>query len=670
MTLRAMIRTLVVASLTLLVLPATALAGPAPRDDTSRPLVYVFVVDALDGDRVDQGRAPFLSSLLAGQGARATYYRESRSIMVAETNPNHVAMATGAYGKASGIPGNEFAVYGPPTRENGCPLASRINESQPPTTTSGETPACIVAETFFQTVARSPFPNQVTTAGIFGKPKLGRLFAARRANGTLEADYLWAPCEGEDDDPSYCADVPNNPINGTTLNDGIVMDEILRSVREGVPADGARKRPNMTFANLPNVDTTGHILGAGSAYDGAIGSADAELRRFVTQQRALGLWRRTVMIVLSDHSMDTTPVRTSLATTRFTPAGIDPDDYTIVQNGSLDLVYLNDRTSPGRFELLRRMRAAALGTVPGPLPLPLPRSRRSRRSRRRSTARPTRPMAARRTRSPARTPAGSSTARAPATWSSPTRSGARSATRSTRSTATTAGRRRATTSSRSSAAGRGVRQATRSGRVGPLFDDTLLNPGQAENVDVSPTVMRLLGRRAPQNNSGRFLAEAFDLSAIPGGGRPAVLAPRIVLTVDPRTARVNRRTRFVFRARAPLAAGTAPCAAGAQAAGCAQRAGTGTLRATANATVSFAGRTARTNSRGIAVITTTLRSSRGGSRARRARTCARARRASGSCAARARRAASPAAADRGRRAPGAYFFLRFFLLESLSLELS
>ena len=31
--------------------------------------------------------------------------------MVAETNPNHVAMATGAFGDRSGIPGNAFAVY-------------------------------------------------------------------------------------------------------------------------------------------------------------------------------------------------------------------------------------------------------------------------------------------------------------------------------------------------------------------------------------------------------------------------------------------------------------------------------------------------------------------------------------------------------------------------------
>jgi hypothetical protein len=82
--------------------------SPAPTvaDDPAKPLVYVFSLDAQDGDRaIDQGRAPFLGRLVRGEeGARATYYRESRGIMVSETNPNHTAMVTGAYGERSGIP--------------------------------------------------------------------------------------------------------------------------------------------------------------------------------------------------------------------------------------------------------------------------------------------------------------------------------------------------------------------------------------------------------------------------------------------------------------------------------------------------------------------------------------------------------------------------------------
>jgi len=98
-----------------------------------------------------------------------------------------------------------------------------------------------------------------------------------------------------------------------------------------------------------------------------------------------------------------------------------------------------------------------------------------------------------------------------------------------------------------------VRQQSLSGQAitsGPdIFDDTLANPGQAENVDVAPTVLRLLGRAAPAQSSGRFLAEAFDLSKILGAAQTAPQRlRRIRLTVTPSRVRAGRRVRFRFRA--------------------------------------------------------------------------------------------------------------------------
>jgi len=89
-----------------------------------RPIVYAVVIDGLDGDKVDEGKAPFISSLLGGH---ATYYRESRSIMIAETNPNHTAMMTGAYGNASGFPGNAFAIYAPLENAGSCQEIGRAS---------------------------------------------------------------------------------------------------------------------------------------------------------------------------------------------------------------------------------------------------------------------------------------------------------------------------------------------------------------------------------------------------------------------------------------------------------------------------------------------------------------------------------------------------------------
>ena len=362
-----------------------ALAAPA-RAQTQPPLVYVMVIDALDGDAVDAGNAPFIAALLRGDdGSSATYWRESRSIMIAETNPNHVAMATGAYGEASGIPGNAFAVRGNTTGES-CPDYPTLDGA--PVETTGQSPECLRAETFFRTVQRSPGADGVVTAGIFGKPKLARIFAGRSGD-RYDADYLWTPCLNGDTTP-YCKQVPARPNDDYALLDRQVMDEVLRTVRQGVPGDGktfagGSRRPNLTFANLPGVDSSGHGTGRGPTYDATVGQADAQIQRFVTQQKALGLWGRTVLLLLSDHSMATTPNKSSL-TARFTAAGIPSSDYTVVQNGSAAFVYANDWQSPGRFALLKRLREAALGTSVAPLAGPPAAARRSRRSAKRPGA--------------------------------------------------------------------------------------------------------------------------------------------------------------------------------------------------------------------------------------------------------------------------------------------
>jgi hypothetical protein len=89
--------------------------------------------------------------------------------------------------------------------------------------------------------------------------------------------------------------------------------------------------------------------------------ADDEIERLVGELRARGDWQRTVLILLSDHSMDTTLQKTNL-TSAFEDDGISGDDFVVVQNGSVDMVYLANRNAPGRFALLHRMRERALAT--------------------------------------------------------------------------------------------------------------------------------------------------------------------------------------------------------------------------------------------------------------------------------------------------------------------
>lgn len=506
-------RAAALAALLLLAGPAVAAAAQGPADDFTLPLVYVFSADALDGSRaIEQGLAPFTTSLVSGrQGGRGTYYRESRGVMVSETNPNHVAMATGAFGDTSGIPGNAFAVYDQEAKaacgadasgdEGGDPpgLPAEQNPTGPAAPTDGETAQCAIAESFFTALAKGDQRSRVTTAGIFGKPKLARIFATKRVAPPLyDADHLWTPCAGEGDDPDFCRPVPLNPINGYALDDGVVMDEVLRAVREGVPeSGGALNRPNLTFVNFPQVDGAGHAAGARLLYDTAVGLFDAQLQRFVEQQKALGLWDRTTIFLISDHSMDTTLQKTSLGQ-RFAPA--DADRVEIIQNGSVDMVYLKDRSAPDRFELLARLRATALGTEG--VDEALYRQANPADGGDAQTLDRVHPgwnIAGERT--------GDLfvTHDAAGAFSDPVNPlvGNHGSPLTTDNTfAVISG-------------GPQVRQQALSGEVGARFDDTLINEGQAQNVDVAPTVNALFGVQPPADNEGRVLTEAFDQTFVP-----------------------------------------------------------------------------------------------------------------------------------------------------------
>jgi arylsulfatase A-like enzyme len=198
-----------------------------------------------------------------------------------------------------------------------------------------------------------------------GKPKLGNIFAGRNVNpGRRDVDHLWAPCSSSPDDDEYCGDVDTNPVTGYALTDEIVMDEVVRTVEEGVMARGKLRRPRLTFVNLPQVDSAGHAGGRESPlYTQAIGLADGEIERLVTTLKAEGIWDRSVLVTLSDHSMDTTLNKVSMVSA-FDDAGIPANAYLAVDgdNGSAEHVYVSNRLSPERHALLKQMRDAALAT--------------------------------------------------------------------------------------------------------------------------------------------------------------------------------------------------------------------------------------------------------------------------------------------------------------------
>lgn len=510
------------------VLLLTAAAAPA-QAAVERPIVYVVSIDGLDGDAVDAAAAPFMSSLLAERG---TYFKESRSVMPAETNPNHVAMMTGAFGGRSGIPANAFALYAPLANEDSCENTSPFDFSKAPSPTSGENAGCLLADTTFASIKRQGNPDGLVTAAIFGKPKLGRIFAKRSVDPEkLDPDHLWAPCDSAPDDDGYCGDVQTNPITGYSVNDSVVMDEVLRVAEDGVAAGGVAKRPDLVFASLPQVDSAGHATGRGLFYDQAVTMADGEIRRLVTQLRARGEWERSVLILVSDHSMDSTADRVSPAD-RFSDAGIPDSAYVEVPDGSASLIYLADRTAAERFALLKKMRDALVGT--SGIDEVLYREA-----------------------NPEDGGAQYSVDRVHPDW---------------RLSGERVGDLIVTTAS-----GTGFDEGVPlpGGHGAPQTADNLIAvtggsaflkqatvDSAAVNADVAPTVMGLFGLAAPRNSAARFLSSAFDLAAAPGGGAPAVKPTirvqgkkaakkrcRYRLTLGPAGARfdVQRRARAGWR---------------------------------------------------------------------------------------------------------------------------
>ena len=336
-------------------LPATVAAA------AKRPIVYVIVIDGLDGDRVDAEAAPFMTSLINREGGRATYYPQSLSVLPAETNPNHTAMMSGSPPGQSGIPSNQFAIYAPLANEDSCRRTGPFNFRVLPNSTSGENANCPQAQFIFEAVKRQGAGGRIRTAAIFGKPKLGLIFGGENVrSGRHDADFLWAPCDDGASDDDYCEDVPTNPITGYAIDDATVMDQVIETIDEGI-GPGRKRRPDFTFVNLPQVDSAGHVSGTGASYTAAIMMADAEIERLVEKLRQRKEWSRTALMIVSDHSMDTVPQKISL-TDALTAGGIPDSAFTIVQAGSADYVYLADRKAQSRFALLKRMRKIALAT--------------------------------------------------------------------------------------------------------------------------------------------------------------------------------------------------------------------------------------------------------------------------------------------------------------------
>lgn len=312
-------------------LPTAAAATTTGDDGVKVLLVSIDALDPTELDEVDDSGNPIAPTLVSLRD-QGTWWTQARGVMASETLPNHVAMATGTYPATNGIPGNEGRLepgddtladpdLGLPEARAGTSLVAAIEEQCPDLRT-------------------------VTS---------------------LSKQYVWRTFQGEGDavfdQPQF-----NIPESGHAPESATVP-YILQQENEA-PID-------FLFANLGDHDRAGHIDTTGAVIDGpmsvtegpkllqrvALGQVDTWINGLVTQLQSNGEWERTVLLLVSDHSMNFTTsgdpqwnidVGATLEQVEV-DNGRDPGStFLFSPNGGAGFVYLIDPDDPDRATLLEQ----------------------------------------------------------------------------------------------------------------------------------------------------------------------------------------------------------------------------------------------------------------------------------------------------------------------------
>ena len=321
---------------------------------------FVISIDGLRPENVDPTLMPNLSALLAEPcepgGTCATQYEQARAMMVTETNGNHVAMMTGAYGGDSGVFANESF-----DRVTGQALDL-------------DSPSLNLAQTLFDRIEnRKPW---LDTALVMGKDKLTNLFGCTRPDGEDACGPSSANPEGKVVDhvaPDRIAgatgspadpevDCPAEPGSGSGYSTNqCTMDAALRLL--------TTEDPDFSFINLPEVDAMSHLFGADSPQaQAAVVSADAQLGRLVAQLRASNKWQHSIVVVTADHNFGATAAPQNRVFLDGVLDGSGSAPFQVVTHGGSASVFLTDLKDPAapltaeQQATLAEMRTRALAT--------------------------------------------------------------------------------------------------------------------------------------------------------------------------------------------------------------------------------------------------------------------------------------------------------------------
>lgn len=314
----------------LLVGVVAVVVGVVPAAATAQPPQEVRVIHlVIDG--LHPAQVGPLTPVLTELKASGTWYEQARAVMPSETLPNHVAMATGAYAEVNGIPGNDGRA------EPGDDELADPDLGQP---------ALLEAESLTRTIER--VCPELRTVTVFSKEYVHRIFAEDGA----DADF-----------PQELFNIPRSGHAPDTTTVGFILQEL------------AQHDPDYLFANLGDVDRSGHIDVTGTSglpaeQLAAIEHTDKLVGSVVAELQARGLWESTVLIVNSDHSMDwSVPIEQAAAVDVAGVLEADPATagrFLVAENGGAGLVYLVEPHAADADEVLAEARGI-LEDVPGVL---------------------------------------------------------------------------------------------------------------------------------------------------------------------------------------------------------------------------------------------------------------------------------------------------------------
>lgn len=326
-----------------LLLAAVAVSQPGPQraaaQDHDGVRVIHITVDSLHPEEVD-ATTPFLNQLKNS----GTWYTQARAIMGSETLPNHVAMATGAYGGPNGITGNGGRLAPGDRREVDPDLG---------------VPRARQTRSLFQAIETS-CPD-LRTVGVMSKSYVWRTFSAD-------------PVDSYFHQPNFNVPVSEHAPDASTA--AYILGEI------------ATGDVDYLFANLGDVDRVGHLDASSILSEftdlldldlldpsdtallrkAILVQTDALIGTIVTALQAADMWDDTVLIVASDHSMVWT---NPLDQSRYVDvqAALDSHPATAgrfftAENGGTANVYLFDPSADDADQVLAEARSVLDG-LPG-----------------------------------------------------------------------------------------------------------------------------------------------------------------------------------------------------------------------------------------------------------------------------------------------------------------